>query len=279
MESQRVFLITGAASGIGKHLAGALAGRGHRVVATDANEQGLEALGGAASGNRSPAAGPGEIVTHPLDVTRAEAWEKALDAAEQAFGPVDVVMNVAGVLKPGFIHEADERAVEMHLDVNVKGVVWGTRAAARRMVARGSGHIVNFGSLASLAAVPGLCLYSASKFAVRGLSLAAAAELAPFGVAVTVVMPDAVKTPMLDLQVHYREAAMTFSGDAPLTVQDVEKVVLEKVLPKRPLEVAFPLSRALLARAAGAAPEAALALAPTLTKKGLEAQEKARKGG
>lgn len=272
MDSQRVFFLTGAASGIGKHLAGALAGRGHRVFATDVNEQGLGAL-------REGLAGPGKLVTHPLDVTRADAWEKALDAAEQAFGQVEVMMNVAGFLKPGFIHEADERAVEMHIDVNVKGVVWGTRAAARRMVTRGAGHIINFGSLASLAAVPGLCLYSASKFAVRGLSLAAAAELAPFGVAVTVVMPDAVKTPMLDLQVHYREAAMTFSGDAPLSVQDIEKVIFDKVLPKRPLEVALPLSRALLARAANAAPEAALALAPTLTKRGLEAQEKARRGG
>ncbi len=272
MEKQRVFLLTGAASGIGKHLAGALAGRGHRVFATDVNEQGLGAL-------RDGGAAAGKIATHLLDVTRAEAWERALDAAEKAFGPVDVVMNVAGFLKPGFIHETDERAVEMHIDVNIKGVVWGTRAAARRMVSRGSGHIVNFGSLASLAAVPGLCLYSASKFAVRGLSLAAAAELAPFGVAVTVVMPDAVKTPMLDLQVHYREAAMTFSGDAPLTVQDIERVVMDKVLPKRPLEVALPLSRALLARAANAAPEAALALAPSLTKKGLEAQEKVKRGG
>jgi 3-oxoacyl-[acyl-carrier protein] reductase len=271
VNSQRVFLITGAASGIGKHLAGALAARGHRVVATDLNEAGLEAW-------RTAEGGPGKILPHPLDVTRADAWEKALDAGEQAFGSVDVVMNVAGFLKPGFIHEVDDRAILLHIDVNIRGVVLGTRAAARRMVARGAGHIVNFGSLASLAAVPGLCLYSMSKFAVRGLSLAAAAELAPFGVAVTVVMPDAVKTPMLDLQVHYREAAMTFSGDAPLTVQDVEKVILEKVLPKRPLEVAFPLSRALLARAANAAPEAALALAPSLTRKGLEAQEKAKKG-
>lgn len=272
MESQRVFFLTGAASGIGKHLAGALAGRGHRVFATDINEAGLEALATAG-------AGPGKLVTRRLDVTKAPAWEEALDAAEQAFGAIDVLMNVAGFLEPGFIHETNERAVDLHIDVNVKGVIWGTRAAARRMVSRGAGHIVNFGSLASLAPTPGLCLYSASKFAVRGLSLAAAAELSPFGVAVTVVLPDAVKTPMLDLQVNYREAAMTFSGDAPLTVEDIEKLVVDRVLPKRPLEVAIPFSRALLARAANAAPEAAFTLAPVLTKKGLEAQEKIKKGG
>lgn len=263
-------MITGAASGIGKHLVSTLARRGHSVLATDIQEEGLRA--------HAPGGAPGKIATFPMDVTRAEAWEGALDAAEKAFGPVDVVMNVAGFLKPGFIHEVDDRAVELHLDVNVKGIVWGTRAAARRMVTRGSGHIINFGSLASLAAVPGLCLYSASKFAVRGLSLAAAAELAPLGVAVTVVMPDAVKTPMLDLQVHYREAAMTFSGAAPLSVEDIEEVIVSKVLPHRPIEVALPLSRALLARAANTAPKLALALAPSLTKKGLDAQEKLRRG-
>src|SRR5262245_5131665 len=181
MDRERVFVVTGAASGMCKHMALALAGRGNKVLATDINEKGLSELG----------ATSGRLVTHPLDTTRADAWEKALDAAEKAFGPPDVLMNVAGVLKPGFIHELDERAIDFHIDINVKGVILGTRAAARRMVARGSGHIINFGSLASLAAVPGLCLYSASKFAVRGFSLAAAAELQRHGVAVTVLMPDA----------------------------------------------------------------------------------------
>lgn len=273
MDRPKVFVVTGAASGIGKHLARALSGRGNHVLATDVNEKGL------ADTAEGPPPGEGRLVTHPLDVTRPDAWEEALDAAEQAFGALDVVMNVAGFLRPGHIHEVDDRSVDLHVDVNVKGVIWGTRAAARRMVSRGSGHIVNFGSLASLAAVPGLCLYSASKFAVRGLSLAAAAELAPFGVAVTVVMPDAVKTPMLDLQVHYEEAAMTFSGSAPLSVEDIEELVVERVLAQRPMEVTLPLSRGLLARAATVAPRAALLLAPRLSEKGKRAQEELRKRG
>ncbi len=87
---------------------------------------------------------------------------------------------------------------------------------------------------------------------------------------------------MFDVEHQYAcfvGASITFSGDAPLTVQDIEKVIVDKVLPKRPLEVALPFSRALLARTANAAPEAAFTLAPVLTKKGLEMQEKLRKGG
>ena len=159
MSAAQTILLTGGASGIGQHLATALSGRGHRVLATDVNEKGLSDLSQTAA-----------LQTHPLDVTSPDAWEKALDAAQKAFGPVDVLLNIAGFLKPGFVHEIDERSVHLHLDVNVKGVVFGTHAAARRMVPRGAGHIVNFGSLASLAAVPGLSLYSASKFAVRGFS-------------------------------------------------------------------------------------------------------------
>lgn len=272
MPTDKSIVLTGAASGIGRYLAKTLSAKGHRVLATDVNEQGLtelQALRGQGGG--------GDLLTATLDVTHPDHWEKALDLAEKEFGVIDVVMNVAGFLKPGFVHETDERSVHLHIDVNVKGVIFGTRAAAKRMVAQGTGHIVNFGSLASLAAVPGLCLYSASKFAVRGFSLAAAAELAPHGVAVTVIMPDAVQTPMLDLQVHYEEAAMTFSGSAPLTVEDIESVISTEVLPKQPMEITIPLSRGLLARLANTAPAAALMLAPSLTEKGRKAQEKAKK--
>ncbi len=268
---RKVFFVTGAASGIGKHLTRVLLEKGHKVLATDVQEEALAELATPSS--------EGRLGTFLLDVRKPDVWARAYKFAELAFGPVDVLMNVAGVLKPGNIHEVDDRSVDLHIDVNVKGVIWGTREAARHMVARGAGHIINFGSLASMAAVPGLCLYSASKFAVRGLSLAAAAELAPLGVAVTLVMPDAVKTPMLDLQVHYKEAAMTFSGNAPLSVKDIEKVIFEQVLPKRPMEVALPLSRGIMARAATLAPKAALLLAPELTKKGLKAQESLRKKG
>jgi hypothetical protein len=114
MGASKVFVITGAASGIGKHLSRALAEQGNRVLATDVNEKGLADLGSVR--------GSGRLVPHALDVTRSDAWEKALDAAEKELGALDVVMNVAGYLKPGFIHEVDDRAIELHLDVNVKGV-------------------------------------------------------------------------------------------------------------------------------------------------------------
>jgi 3-oxoacyl-[acyl-carrier protein] reductase len=147
----------------------------------------------------------------------------------------------------------------------------------RYFVANKKGHVVNLGSLASLAPAPGLCLYAASKFAVRGFSLAAAQELEPHGVALSLIMPDAVQTPMLDLQVDYPEAALTFSGAKALTVEDIERVLFEHVLPDRPLEVALPWTRGFISKVALVAPGLMRKVAPLLSAKGRKAQERAKR--
>ncbi|MEP7122786.1 MAG: SDR family oxidoreductase [Byssovorax sp.] len=266
-------VLTGCASGIGRHLTGALANDGHRVIATDLDEV---ALAGAAEREGWSA---DRVLRRKLDVRSETEWESVMDAAESELGGLDVLFNIAGFLNAGYVTDFTARDVDLHLDVNAKGTMLGTRAAARRMVAAGSGHIVNIGSLASLAPVPGLSLYSASKFAVRGFTLAAATELRPRGVAVTLIMPDAVETPMLDKQVTRDEAALTFSGSKALTVEDIARLVLDHVLPGRPLEATIPAGRGLLARVANTVPAISAMLAPLLAKKGKKRQEEIKRGG
>jgi 3-oxoacyl-[acyl-carrier protein] reductase len=266
----RIF-ITGAASGIGRHLTGALARLGHAVVAADVNQDGVAAA-------RAADGWPESVITTYLDVTQEHDWGEAFDLATQRLGGIDVLLNVAGFLRPGFLVDITAADIDRHMMVNVKGVVLGTREAARRMVAaKNAGHIVNFGSLASLSPVPGLALYCASKWAVRGFSLSVAVELQPHGIAITLVCPDAVETPMLDLQKDREEAALTFSGSRPLTVAEIERAIVEQVLPKRPLEITLPLGRGIMARAAGVAPVAAQMLYPMLKKKGAQGQRRSSK--
>lgn len=263
-------LVTGAASGIGRHLVGALARAGHLVLATDLSQDGL-ALARAEDGWSDA------VLSTYLDVTNPGDWRAAFDLADARARGIDVLLNVAGFLKPGFTVDVSADDCDKHFDVNVKGVVLGTGEAARRMIASQTrGHIVNIGSLASLSPVPGLPLYCASKWAVRGFSLSAAVELEPHGIAVSLVCPDAVETPMLELQKNREEAALTFSGSRPLTAAEVTRVIVDHVLPKRPLEVTIPLSRGLLARLGGTLPAAAQKLYPMMKKKGLETQRKAR---
>jgi NAD(P)-dependent dehydrogenase (short-subunit alcohol dehydrogenase family) len=272
MSDAKILVVTGCASGIGRHLAGALARRGHKLLATDLDEAGLAR---AANEDGWPEA---RVRRATLDVRSEAGWDAAMALAERELGEVDVLLNVAGYLKPGWVTDLEVRDIELHFDVNVRGVILGTRAAARRMKERKRGHIVNIGSLASLAPVPGLSLYSASKFAVRGFSLAAATELERHGIAVSLVMPDAVQTPMLDLQVNYEEAALTFSGHRTLTVEDIERTILDHVLVHRPLEVTVPMGRGFLARVANSAPALSRRLAPALAKRGKAKQARMKSG-
>jgi len=263
MAESRVMVVTGSASGIGRHLTSVLATAGHRLVATDVDLASLEEHAQRAQWPRS------QVLLRKLDVRDREAWEGVLDLATATWGRLDVLFNIAGVLRSAYAHAAPAEDIDLHLDVNAKGVIHGTRAAARRMIAQGQGHIVNMASMAAHCPIPGMSLYAASKFAVRGFSLSAAHELRPHGVKVTVVCPDAVRTPMMDRQVGKPEAALAFSGSL-LAVEDVVDVIVNRVLVRQPLEVLLPRGRGWLARAAGLWPSLGLRIGPFFAKVGEE---------
>ncbi len=266
MDKKLNIVLTGCASGIGQHLATVLAGQGHNLLATDYN---LSALNTYAS---KVGWLPSQVILRQLDVRDPAEWEATIRQATEAWGRVDVLMNIAGYLHPGLIHEIAPEEVAKHLDTNATGLIYGTQAAARQMVKQRQGHIINIASLAGIAPVPGICLYSASKFAVRGFSLAVAQELRPHGVSVTVICPDAVQTPMLDLQVDYKEAAITFSSPKPLTVLDIERAIT-RALKKRPVEIILPQYRGWLSKIVNCFPALAIPIGPIFTKKGRQIQE------
>jgi 3-oxoacyl-[acyl-carrier protein] reductase len=265
----RTFLVTGAASGIGARLAGELLKRGERVCAVDINAMPMEAL-------RAQASSADQLLISSLDVRDPAQWQQRIDEVLARWGALDVLMNVAGVLRPGYVHEITPADVHFHFDINTKGVIFGTQAAAMQMLRQGRGHIVNISSLAGITPVPGLGLYSASKFAVRGFSLGAALELRSKGIKLTVVCPDAVQTPMLDLQVDYEQAALTFSGSRALTTEEVVQAILGPVLSKAPLELMLPAGRGWTAKMASAFPSLAAATLDLFRKRGLEQQKKIR---
>lgn len=244
----RRFFLTGCASGMGRHLALCLLKRGHFVCATDINENALvEAFSEFTSDSSS------RVIVQRLDVRSADQWQAALASCANAWGGLDCVMNIAGCLCPNKIQNATVGEIDIQIDVNVKGVVFGTKYGAEIMQNQAErkdfhgGHIINFSSMAATGTVSGVTLYAASKFACRGFSLAASKDLFDeTGVAVTCFMPDAVQTPMVDMQLHYDDAAMAFSGDI-LTLKDVENCILGRVIQERPVEV-WLSSRARVAR-------------------------------
>lgn len=224
-------LITGAANGIGAALVQKALDDGHQVIASDANAELLTQRW-----QNSTA------ITRTLNVCDSEAWQQVIAEVEQQ-GPIDVLVNVAGVLRTGATGEINASDVALTMNVNVNGLIYGCNTVAAYMRQRKAGHIINIGSLASLYAVPGLTVYSASKYAVRGFSLAAAADLRDFNIAVTVVGPGAVTTAMLDQQRDDANAALTFSGARAFSPEEVAAAVFGPVLKKRPLDYYLPASQ------------------------------------
>jgi hypothetical protein len=181
--SGRVIAVTGAARGIGRATAAELARRGARVAIGDLRAHDAEEAAGAI--------GNGAIGLE-LDVTDHDGFAGYLDAVEDRLGPLDVLINNAGIMIVGALADAKPRAASKLLDVNVKGVLYGMQLAIPRM--RSGGHIVNVISSSAWIAPPALASYAASKHAARGLTDSARDEVRKAGIAVTGVYPGVVET-------------------------------------------------------------------------------------
>jgi NAD(P)-dependent dehydrogenase (short-subunit alcohol dehydrogenase family) len=203
LEGRRA-LVTGAAQGLGRAIAGLLVGRGARVMVADIDEKGAERaageLGDAARWVR-------------CDVTRAEDVQGAVQTTVDAFGGLDILVNNAGIeiVKPLF--DQTEEEFTRLMDINVKGVWLGMKHAVPVMAAAGGGSIVNMSSLAGTGGAPLFGSYCASKAAVIQLTRVAAVELRPAGIRVNAVCPGFIGTAMVDRLIPTVEAVVGVPWD------------------------------------------------------------------
>jgi NAD(P)-dependent dehydrogenase (short-subunit alcohol dehydrogenase family) len=183
----KVIVITGGARGIGLATATALHNLGAKVAIGDVDEVRVKESGAAL----------GLDVYGKLDVTDPQSFSDLLDRVERQLGPIDVLVNNAGVMPLGRIVDEPEAVTRRILDINVYGVILGSKLAAQRMVARGSGHVINIASLAGETYLAGAATYCASKHAVVGFTDAARIEYRQAGVKFSVVMPTFVNTELI----------------------------------------------------------------------------------
>jgi 3alpha(or 20beta)-hydroxysteroid dehydrogenase len=183
----KVAVITGAAAGMGAEMARQCVLEGALVLVADVqDEQGRDVV--AQCGDKA-------LYAH-LDVSNADDWSKAIAAAESAFGPVSVLVNNAGIMAWGGVVDTDETDFRRLLDVNAVGVFLGMKAVVDSMKGAGGGSIINMSSSAGMVGGAKAIGYTASKWAVRGMTKAAAVELGPLGIRVNSVHPHIVRTPM-----------------------------------------------------------------------------------
>ncbi|QFT77054.1 SDR family oxidoreductase [Erythrobacter sp. THAF29] len=191
-EERRSIFISGGASGIGRATARYFGERGWFVGIGDVNETGMEDTLGLIPG--------GFKYAHKLDVRDREAWDTALEAfATAAGGRIDVLVNNAGIGTGGPLAELEKDEIDRCLDINLKGVLWGAQAAYPHLKKTAPGSVlVNIASAAGITGGSGMSVYSAAKFAVRGIAESLDAEWAPDGIKVNSICPSFIETPLLD---------------------------------------------------------------------------------
>lgn len=185
----KIALITGGARGQGAAEAELFLDAGAKVVITDV----LDSEGAATAQRLGEAC---EFIHH--DVSSEDDWSQVVDGVVERHGQLDVLVNNAGIFRPATMADTTFEMWQTMLAVNQTGVFLGMRAAAPAMKANGSGSIINISSIAGLGSAAGAHAYSATKWAVRGMSKSAAVELAPAGVRVNSVHPGIIATDMLD---------------------------------------------------------------------------------
>jgi len=187
--TDKVVVITGAARGIGAATARAVAREGAKLALGDLDgdlaEAAAKEIGGQAIGRK-------------LDVTDHAGFAAFLDEVETELGPIDVLINNAGIMPVTEFENEGADSIARQLEINLHAVIFGTQQAVQRMRPRGTGHIVNLASAAGKGGFPGVVTYCSTKFGVVGLSEAVHHELHGSGVEVSCVMPAIVRTELTD---------------------------------------------------------------------------------
>jgi NAD(P)-dependent dehydrogenase (short-subunit alcohol dehydrogenase family) len=189
----KIALITGAAQGLGRGIAGLFASEGAHVVLCDINEEGVRRAAreiALQTGGRAKA--------FKMDVSKKQEVQAVVEAVDREFGRIDILVNAAGVIKPVPFLELDEENWDWHYNVNVKGPFLLSQAVVRIMHKKGGCKIVNISSDSGVAPFPNEAAYASSKSALIGLTRVIAKDLGVFGVYCNAICPGAIRTPMLE---------------------------------------------------------------------------------
>jgi NADP-dependent 3-hydroxy acid dehydrogenase YdfG len=233
----KVIVITGASSGLGEAAARLLAAQGARVALGARRQDRIQALA------RELTAAGGKAIAVTTDVTDRTQVQRLVDAAVEAFGRVDVMINNAGLMLQSLLERLRIDEWDRTIDVNLKGMMYGIAAALPYMQRQKSGHFINVSSVTGHKVGPGTAVYAATKFGVRALSEGLRQEVKPYNIRTTIIspgvvateLPDSVSDPDASARVHkfYADQAIpadSFARAAAFAISQPHDVDINEIL-------------------------------------------------
>jgi NAD(P)-dependent dehydrogenase (short-subunit alcohol dehydrogenase family) len=236
-------MVTGAASGIGAATAREAVRRGHRVALADIDLAGAAELAGRLGSS---------ALAVELDVRDEEAWEAAFETVAARLGPVEVLINNAGIIHTGYARQLSMAQHRHMVEVNLIGPMTGMMTALPRMRAQGHGHIITICSMSSFMPLIGYTSYGATKHGLRAFHHSVAIEEQGGPVTFSIIHPPGTRTPMLEQEMADPSSVITFA-EKPLTPEHVASVIVDAIV-KKPLEVVHPALAGRFQRVAGVFP-------------------------
>lgn len=261
LENQ-VAIITGAAGGIGQKIAELFDQKGIKIVLADIDVNTLKEV--------SKQLGQ-EPLLISCDVTRLEEVRNLMSKALEHHQQIDILINCVGIIIPSLFENASYEDIEKQIDVNLMGTIHCTKEAISIMKEQGGGHIVTISSLAGIVPETYSSIYTATKFALRGLDWTLNLELKDDDIFVSTIFPDSVDTPMLEYEAKHGGSPLTFLHD-PVPPEDVAEGVLKAIL-KEKVEVCVPHFDGILSKFIMCLPSQVRRLWPKYEEKGKKRRE------
>ncbi|TFG02613.1 MAG: SDR family oxidoreductase [Promethearchaeota archaeon] len=258
----KVAVITGAAGGMGQELAKLLDENGLLLALTDINENGLNRISEMIS--QKP-------LTIPCDITQLDQVKNFINKVVSKFGTINFLINTAGIIIPGAFEDLSYEAIEKQITINLLGTINITKETIPIMKKAESGHIITISSLAGIVPETYSSIYTATKFALRGLDFALHFELKKHNIFVSTIFPDSVDTPMLEYEARHDGSPLTFLHD-PVQPEAVAKAILKTMLNKK-VEVCIPSLEGKLSKFIMCLPSQVQRLWPKYEKKGEKKKE------
>ncbi|MBD3254800.1 MAG: SDR family NAD(P)-dependent oxidoreductase [Candidatus Lokiarchaeota archaeon] len=253
----KIALVIGASGGIGKETAILLEENGATLVISDINQSGLEIV-------RNELNNKPFIV--PCDVTKLEEVKNLMKRVIEKYGRIDILINTVGIILPGAFEDQSYEDIQKQININLLGTIHVEKEVIPFMKKAEKGHIVTISSLAGIVPETYSSIYTATKFALRGLNFCLYFELQKYNIEVSTIFPDSVETPMLEYEAKHDGSPLTFL-DEPVMPKEVAEAVL-KAIKKKKVEVCVPHSTGVMSKLIMCMPRQVKRLWPKFEKKG-----------